>query len=706
MSEQRITTIEEEKASEFSKRLDEEVSNRLTGESPDDDEIQAAFAEVAGAYIAQDGGLPEFVPCSINERVGRNKVTVRGYAPIDDTGTLRLVTTAYQQDGGAVAKAEFEGLVRHAFHLVTAVRAGRELDERPEVVELVNHIRDHLNELREVQVIVASNARIDWAISNVDGGGIAFRSEQYDIDRLYRISDVTIRRSDIQVDFEQLLGEGVPCIEVSGKDYNYKTYLLTLDGETLYKIFERYGSKLYELNLRSYLQPKTGVNRKMLETIKTAPVRFLAYNNGICATADVIEAGLEHGQTVIKKLVGFQIVNGAQTTSTIHRARKAEEDVTQIHVAVKLTRVDADDLEEFIPRITEYANTQNPIKAADLQSNIKFHRQIEDLSNDVWCPDGVSRWFYERARGAYEAAYIRYGTTPKKKKEFREECPKDQKFGKTDLAAYLMAWNCEPQKVCLGAQKNFNQFMNKLEEFLPGRQDPDAQFYRDAVAKGILFEGAAKAVRSAKLPAYRAQITAYLVARCALEFKDSFRLNRVWAEQCLSDELIELLQQWAPLIQKSIVDSANGQNVTEWCKKDGCWDAVGKIKLPARKPPPEALPEDEDPLFSVDPLSASSVVLPAQPANGHNANGATLVGAGATGIEDIELCRRLNERAWTQIAVWGAETRSLSDFERKIVATMQNMAIGGWRKNPSPKQAKHAGRIARRAIDHEVVRPT
>lgn len=699
VSQQRITTIEEEKASEFSKRLAVQVSDRLAKESAEDDEVQAAFAEVAGAYITQDGGLPEFVPCSINERVGRNKVTVRGYSPIDDTGTLRLVTTAYQ-DGASVGRTDFVALVRHACNLVSAVSDEKELDDRPEVIELVKHIRDHLSELREVRVIVVSNASINVDDIEADGEGITFKSEQYDIDRLYRISDVTIRRSDIQVDFEHLLGNGVPCIEVSGKDYNYKTYLLTLDGETLFKIFERYGSKLYELNLRSYLQPKTGVNRKMLETIKTAPVRFLAYNNGICATADLIEAGLEHGQTVIKKLIGFQIVNGAQTTSTIHRARKSGEDVAQIHVAVKLTRVDADDLEEFIPRITEYANTQNPIKAADLQSNIKFHRQMEDLSNDVWCPDGISRWFYERARGAYEAAYIRYGTTPKKKKEFREECPKEQKFGKTDLASYLMAWNCEPQKVCLGAQKNFNQFMNKLDEFVPERQDPDPQFYRDAIAKGILFERAAKAVREAEIPAYRAQITAYLVARCALEFKDSFRLSRVWAEQCLSDELIDLLKQWATVIQKSIIDSANGQNVTEWCKKDGCWDAVSQIELSTKELPPEALPEDRDPLFSVNPPT-SNIAPPPQSANGTN-----LVEIDAAKIGDVELCRRLNERAWAQIAMWGAETRSLDDFERSIVATMQRMAIGGWRRDPSPKQAKHAGRIARRAIDHEVVRPS
>jgi hypothetical protein len=322
---QRILTIEEEKGAEFGKHLDVELSDRLATASPDDDELQAAFGEVAGAYIVQDGGIPEYIPCSINEKVGRNRVTVRGYSPIDDTGTVRLVTSAYRNDGAMLGSSEFNSLVTFASNLVTVVEAGRELDDHHEVLELVKHIRDEIEDLREVRVIVVSNLRINADDLEAEGGTRRYRSEQYDIDRLYRISDVTIRRSDIQIDdFERMLGRGIPCIEVSGKDYNYKTYLMILDGETLYEIFERYGSKLYELNLRSYLQPKTGVNKKILDTIKTAPVRFLAYNNGICATADTIGAGLEHGQTVIRKLIGFQIVTRLRSKSA-RRVRRLTE---------------------------------------------------------------------------------------------------------------------------------------------------------------------------------------------------------------------------------------------------------------------------------------------------------------------------------------------------------------------------------------------
>jgi hypothetical protein len=135
------------------------------------------------------------------------------------------------------------------------------------------------------------------------------------------------------------------------------------------------------------------------------------------------------------------------------------------------------------------------------------------------------------------------------------------------------------------------------------------------------------------------------------------------------------------------------------CKKDACWEEVGTVKLTIKSMPPEALPEDKDPLFFINPPA-----LPEIPPTPVNANGSDRIEVNAGSLDDIELCRRLNERAWAQIALWGAETRSLNDFERKIVATMQQMSVGGWARDPSPKQAKHAGRIARQAIDREVVR--
>src|SRR5262249_357533 len=157
----------------------------------------------------------------------------------------------------------------------------------------------------------------------------------------------------------------------------------------------------------------------------------------------------------IKRLVGLQIVNGAQTTATIHRARKVDKlDISKVAVSMKLTLVEPTKLNEFVPLIARFANTQNPIQIADLSASDRFHHQFEDLSETIWCPGEETRWFYERARGSYQVARSRHGTTLAKRRLFDETYPKTQHFGKTDLAKYLMSWWGLPNVVSKGAQKN------------------------------------------------------------------------------------------------------------------------------------------------------------------------------------------------------------------------------------------------------------
>ena len=99
---------------------------------------------------------------------------------------------------------------------------------------------------------------------------------------------------------------------------------------------------------------------------------------------------------------------------------------------MKLTCVEPPKLEEFVPQIARFANTQNPVQIADLSANTSFHIRLEQLADDVWCPGEESRWFYERARGAYQVARGRQGSTPAKRRDFDEQIPKRQVFGKTE----------------------------------------------------------------------------------------------------------------------------------------------------------------------------------------------------------------------------------------------------------------------------------
>src|SRR6185437_10145934 len=100
-----------------------------------------------------------------------------------------------------------------------------------------------------------------------------------------------------------------------------------------------YGPRLLEKNVRSFLQAKGKINKAIRTTILTEPQRFLAYNNGISATAENVEfAHPTKGGALLRRVRDFQIVNGGQTTACIYHAfRKEKANLAGLTVQVKLT---------------------------------------------------------------------------------------------------------------------------------------------------------------------------------------------------------------------------------------------------------------------------------------------------------------------------------------------------------------------------------
>ena len=93
---------------------------------------------------------------------------------------------------------------------------------------------------------------------------------------------------------------------------------------------------------------------------------------------------------------------------------------------------------EIVPNISQYANSQNKVSAADFFSNHPFHVVIEDFSRRIIAPpqQGTTqqtRWFYERARGQYAEARAQSNSNSERKK-FDAIHPRKQLVTKTDLA--------------------------------------------------------------------------------------------------------------------------------------------------------------------------------------------------------------------------------------------------------------------------------
>lgn len=550
--------------------------------------LQEAFTEWVAHSLVEEAELGESFEKAQFAREGRSPCRVDGYSVASDTGRLDLLVSDFE--GGPthrtlthVEARRLAGLGVAFFRLVLSESPADLVDPAFEAAaRMIHDVKEAVDDLTHVRVVLVTDALVkDREVDALQVGSYRVDADVWDLARLARrFSGGTRSREDIVIDFEKLLGAPLACLPAPSSDPRYRAYLAILSGDALVQIYAKYRARLLEANVRSFLQARGGVNRGIRDTLLNDPRSFFAYNNGLSVTIDDADLVKKGNQEQIRLIRGLQIVNGAQTTASIHRAAHHDNaDLSGVFIPVKITLVNGNHLEEMVPNISRYSNSQNAIKVDDFTANHPFHRALEQLSRSVWLPGESARWFYERARGQYQVEQAR-ATTPAQRRDFAAQTPKSRVFTKTDMAKYFMAWDASPHIVSLGAQKCFVRFMDDVVNASRITVEPDADWYKDVIGKTILFKAAQQAARKESSGSYRANVVAYSVALLATRAGEAFSLRTLWDEQRVSAQLQSLLETWAPLVHSALVQTAGSRNVTEWCKKLECWQALQRIKLP------------------------------------------------------------------------------------------------------------------------------
>ena len=168
----------------------------------------------------------------------------------------------------------------------------------------------------------------------------------------------------------------------------------------------------------------------------------------------------------------------------------------------------------------------------------------------------------------------REGTTPAKLKALKEAIPTARRVTKTDLAKYITAWDKKPDIVSLGSQKNFDKFMAGLTP-ADGQeaQLPTVSDFKAMIAKAKLYRDAQKLLRP-MFQAFQANVTAYTISVLSEKLGSRIDLDRIWAKQAGSPELMEQIATWAKEVNDTLHATSGGRMVSEWAKRPECKDAV------------------------------------------------------------------------------------------------------------------------------------
>lgn len=599
-------------------------------------------------------------------------VEVSGYGSSDSLGTLDLFVSSFRQyPDSRMNRAEVDTLFRRLSTFIQRCGGGlrHEVEESSDVYDMCLAVEKKLPETARLRLYLLTNSIT--SVSSVPDSsldGIPVSCEIWDLARFHRMATSGTLSEPIVVEFDDPL----PCLATPETDEDFSVFLTILPGTALAGLYGQYGTRLLELNVRSFLQAKGAVNRGIRDTLLTGPERFLAYNNGITATASTVDfCPLAGGGQAIRRIHDLQIVNGGQTTASIHYAHVRDKaDISGVFVQMKLTVVAPERLQEIVPEISKYSNTQNKVTLVDFSSNHPFHVELEKITRSLWAPaaDGSgqeTRWFYERARGQYADALARE-RTPARQRTFKTLHPLRQKFTKADAAKFEHSWDQLPHIVSRGAEKNFREFMIRLGERPP---PVDAAYCQRLIAKAILFRTTEKIVSAHQFGGYRANIVTYTIARLAHETGQRIDLDRIWREQRLSPALAAAIDDLCVPVHGVITRPVRVANVTEWAKRPECWSRVLDIEW--------RLPDQlRDELIDLS-AAASRGRHAAQPSE--------------TDLSHIAAVTSIPAADWFAVARWAKETHNLQPWQRQIAFSIGEYVSKGW--NISPKQAAQAQRL-------------
>lgn len=534
---------------------------------------------------------------------GRKSHKVNAFSISDDYTSVSLFVTIYKAQKTIQSLSEKE--VSDAIKLVSNfyIKAAQEdyvnrLTDSAEIVgcaQVLGKDDEFKDNAQQIKIYILTNGIFSGKLKTDKGlGGLQLTCKMIDLDRLCEMSEE--QSQPIFVDFESL-GYKVPCITGAEDNDLYQAYIAIVPGACLADLYETYKVRLMENNVRQFLQFTGKINKGIKETIEKEPEMFLAYNNGIAATASDIE--LDRTGKFIKSVKGLQIVNGGQTTASLYHVKDTNKDVdlSRILVQVKFSIVRNEErYDEIVANISRCANTQNKVSESDFSANREELIRLETWSRSVMTEPSSTRptstfWYFERAKGQYKNFRLKEGFTKQAESQFDMKYPKEQVFTKYDLAKYENCYgethflvkingiDCDdyigPHTVCMGNEKNYAVF---LKHNMPKLSEIDNIYFEDLIAKAILFKEADKRYGTKQhgepIGEIKKTVVPYAIALLHHITDGQIDLYKIWMRQEVSTELSNFLYELMKQINKFILSYEGVARYEELAKKKSLWEDV------------------------------------------------------------------------------------------------------------------------------------
>lgn len=497
-----------------------------------------------------------------------------------------------------ISKSEIDKVIRQTINFIKLTVQNKHVNDYGICRDLQKDMYSlyQLSEINNINITIITDCLINSAdlvpfiqIPELD---LTVGIKYIDILKWGDIKNHRLSGSEVNIDLkaDDFKHYNIPFIKHSNSN-NFNQYLAFFPGQFIADIYEYYNTSLLENNVRVFLSANRKANKELRTTIKESPKKFFSYNNGISSTASLV---ITQDSRIIK-LEDFQIVNGGQTTASLHYAWKKEKlALNDVLVPVKITELRKDrNYGPTVSNISRAANTQTAIRTSDFFANHPFLTKLDKLSQKTFihlANNSIKYFYFERMAGQYNVSYNNSGRSEKFQKAWKREHPSELMFNKIDIARWINSQKGFPHIAAASAEKQFQLFIEEKNFKIPSIGKYSYSYF---VGFGLLFKKIRQLIGTKNGRNYPSIISdssvgmATAIYSAAMFHKlsnNNFNYSKIFngeinvidslliterIETDIDFVLIEIIQNiW------KLMSQFGGTSVQEQAKKQECWNFI------------------------------------------------------------------------------------------------------------------------------------
>jgi hypothetical protein len=434
-------------------------------------------------------------------------------------------------------------------------------------------LRDNFTSLSESDkqttlLVILSSGRVPDSVK-VKARKNELRTEIVDLNEYNGQSEESL----LSVNFHDF-GDLPQLIPARNNAPDHEVYMGVIPGETLAKLYDRFGIPLLDGNVRHFLG-QVGPNKGIAQTIIDEPERFCSYNNGITVVAE----GAEINAGNLTSVDGISVVNGGQTSVSIFKAMKKGEDLSRIYVPMKfivLTTENPHARKGLLEAISLYSNTQSKVNDADRMVNMTPHPELQEISEMDGMYSSGKGWYYERRRGEIRTKELTMDAA-----EFEIWQSKFPPQNVIHASVIGIAWNSwwgSPHVGASGKNKGFFHYHNELTMRVAQKSWDAKQHHKKTIGLSKIHNFASDhmantfaGLRSATLP--------HVLGWLSKLSENRLDLIDVWKGNELSKDLKDAIVILAKPVDE-LIRNYQEDDQKQWAKSPSCTESVWALPVP------------------------------------------------------------------------------------------------------------------------------